>query len=110
MSWITKLPALLEFCIFYIKEVILSNIRVAIEVLVPAHGMRPDIVSVNTEGMTDRQLLVLANLITMTPGTLSVDITEDRRSLQIHAMYVDDAQVAAQELERDFVRRVKRVF
>lgn len=110
MSWLSKVLALAEFFIFYIKEIIISNIRVAYDVLTPTHLMRPEIVTVSTTDMSDRQLLALANLITMTPGTLSVDISENREKLFIHAMYVKDPEAFSAELERSFVRRIRRVF
>lgn len=110
LSWINKLPAIVEFVAFYTYEVVASNLRVAHDVLTPTHRMRPAMITIHTEGMTDRQLLALANLITMTPGTLSVDLNEAGSELLIHAMYAKDPAKVAKDLEENYIRRVRRVF
>ncbi|PXA04745.1 sodium:proton antiporter [Coraliomargarita sinensis] len=107
----SRIFATIAFLLFYIKEVVKSNFRVAQDVLTPEFGMEPGVIAVNVEGMTDRQLLFMANLITMTPGTLGLYVSEDHTRLYIHTMYADgqiDAMVT--ELENDYGRRVRRVF
>lgn len=106
----TRLLRLIEFLVFYLWEVLVSNVRVAYDVLTPRHLMRPQIITLGVKGLTDRQVLVLANLITMTPGTLSLDLSADRERLTIHGMYVKDEAEAQRELEDNYVRRVCRVF
>ena len=98
-----------EFLIFYLQEVLLSNLRVAYDVLTPSDRTNPAMLSISLEELTPRQVFVMSNLITMTPGTLSVDIHEDNRLL-IHSMYVDDPKDEEFKLEKDFKRRVCRVF
>ena len=106
-----RIFSLISSLIFYIFEVLKSNFRVAADVLTPRHRMNPGIVAVDVEGMTDRQLLFMANFITMTPGTLGLTFSEDHGKLYIHAMYIDgDAAALAEELENTYGRRVRRVF
>jgi multicomponent Na+:H+ antiporter subunit E len=101
----------IRFLFFYISEVVKSNLRVAYDVLTPTHGMKPGIIAVDVEGMTDRQLLFMANLITMTPGTLGLHLSPDHSKLYIHAMYIDEnVAVLAEELKVNYGRRVRRVF
>lgn len=107
----SRVFAFISFLLFYFVEVVKSNLRVAFDVLTPRHRMCPGILSVNVTGMTDRQLLFVANFITMTPGTLGLEISEDHRKLYIHTMYVDaEMEVLAKQLEEDYGRRVRRVF
>lgn len=101
----------ISFIIFYIEEVITSNLRVAYDVLTPTYGMKPGIISVDVEGMTDTQLLFMANFITMTPGTLGLSFSDDRRKLYIHAMYIDgDAAELSDDLSRTYGKRIRNVF
>lgn len=101
----------ISFAVFYVKEVLLSNFRVAYDVLTPRHRMKPGIVTVDVGGMTDRQIFMMANLITMTPGTLGLTVSKDRQSLFIHAMYIDGSpEEMAAKLRKDFKGRVVRVF
>lgn len=106
-----RLFSIASFLLFYIKEVVVANLRVAHDVLTPRHHMTPSILSVNVTGMSERQLLFMANLITMTPGTLGLSFSQDYTMLYIHAMYVDsDVQTLSQELENTYGKRVRSVF
>ena len=106
-----RLLRFLEFMVFYLKEIAVSNIRIAHDVLTPRHRMKPGIISIEVDDLEERQLAAMANLITMTPGTLGVYVSRDRRLLYIHSMYIDkDAETMGKELARDYGGRVKRVF
>lgn len=106
-----RILSFIGFLFFYSTEVVKSNLRVAIDVLRPKYEMTPGIIAVDVEGMTDRQLLFMANFITMTPGTLGITVSPDHNKLYIHAMYIDgDVADLANELKNDYGRRVRRVF
>lgn len=106
-----RLFATIEFLLFYIKEVVLSNFRVAHDVLTPTLHAHPRLVEIPlSPEMTDVQLTVLANLITMTPGTLSIDVSEDRSNLLIHAMYSTDIEALRRDIKENYERRVLNVF
>jgi multicomponent Na+:H+ antiporter subunit E len=94
---------------FYAWEVVLSNVRVAVDVVTPRHRMKPGVVGIPLGDYTDTQVIVLANLLTMTPGTISLDISRDRKTLFVHAMYIDELEKFRRGIERDFVKRVREV-
>lgn len=110
LRWIIKLPRLIELGLFYIKEVVLSNLKVAYDVITPNYFMKPAFIELDLKGMSDRQILFAANLITMTPGTLSLDVSEETQKLKIHSMYVDDPDAEVHELETKILRRIRNVF
>lgn len=100
-----------SFLLFYIGDIVKSNFRVALDVLTPTHRMTPGIMAVDVAGMTDRQLLFMANFITMTPGTLGLIFSDTRDKLYIHMMYVDsDMETLSRELSETYGKRVRRVF
>ncbi|MBC2603027.1 Na+/H+ antiporter subunit E [Puniceicoccus vermicola] len=106
-----RIVALIAFIGFYLGEILRSNLRVAYDVLTPRHHMNPAIVAVDIEGMTEGQAVSMANFITMTPGTLGIAISQDRRTLFIHCMYIDGSpEEVASALEKDYGRRVRRAF
>ena len=109
-TYFTRVPRLIGFVVFFLKELVLANLRVTYDVLTPNDYMRPGVISIPLSLKTDAQMTMLANLITLTPGTLSLDISDDRRTLYIHAMYVDDADQLRQEIESGLERRVKEAF
>jgi multicomponent Na+:H+ antiporter subunit E len=61
-------------------------------------------VAVPLDAKTDLEIAVLANLITLTPGSLSVDVSDDRRTLYVHAMFVSDPDQVRTEIKRRFER------
>ena len=55
---------------------------------------------------TDAGILLVTNLISLTPGTLSLDVSQDRRSLRFHAMFADDPEALKAGLKRGIERLV----
>jgi multicomponent Na+:H+ antiporter subunit E len=94
---------------FFIKELIKANLRVAYDVLTPGLQIRPGVIAIPLDARTDAEITLLANLITLTPGTLSLDVSVDRRTLYIHAMYIDDPEAVRQQIKHGFERRVLEV-
>jgi multicomponent Na+:H+ antiporter subunit E len=106
-----RLLWLFELIIFYLKEILISNMRIAYDVLTPRHRMNPGIVVVDVDALNVRQLAAMANLITMTPGTLGMYVSKDLGKLYIHSMYMDkDAESIGADLANDYGKRVLRVF
>lgn len=97
---------LISFFFFYLGEIILANVQVAVDILTPKHRMRPAILALPVDVQTDIQLMALNNLITMTPGTLSLDISPDRKMIYVHAMYVDDIEQVKKVLKESFENRI----
>ncbi len=94
---------------FFVWELIKANLRVAYDVLTPGLQIRPGVVAIPLDVRTDAEITLLANLITLTPGTLSLDVSADRSVLYIHAMYIDDPKAVRLRIKRGFERRVIEV-
>jgi multicomponent Na+:H+ antiporter subunit E len=81
----------------FLYELVVSSVGVALAVLSPRHPGDSGFIEVPLDARTDVEIMTTANLISLTPGTLSVDVSPDRRRLLVHAMFVGDpdATVAA---------------
>lgn len=108
-AYFSKPLKIAGFICYYLKELMLSNFIVAREIITPPHTMKPGVVALPLEAKTDLEITLLANLITMTPGTLSLDVSEDRKTLYVHAMYVDDADRMRREIRENLERRVLEI-
>jgi multicomponent Na+:H+ antiporter subunit E len=95
---------------FFLWELLMANLRVAYEVLTPGYQMRAAIIAIPLDANSDLEITVLANLITLTPGTLSLDVSADRKILYIHAMHVHDVEKFRKEIKVRLERRVMEVF
>ena len=107
--YLVKLRQSAGLALFFLGELILSNLRVAYDVVTPRHHMRPGIVAVPLDAETDAEITLLANLVTLTPGTLSLDVSADRRFLYVHSMYIDDVETTRRRIKNGFERRVLEV-
>jgi multicomponent Na+:H+ antiporter subunit E len=101
-----KVRQAVGFAAFFLVELILANLRVAADVVTPTHYMRPRVLAVPLDAVTDTEITALANLISLTPGTLSLDVSSDRRVLYIHAMYADEAEAARRQIKDTLERRL----
>lgn len=90
----------------FVWELLISNFKIAVDVLRIRLRMRPGIFAYPLEAQTDGEITLLANIITLTPGTLSIDVSTDRKTLYIHAMYLEDPEGARRAIREGFERRV----
>lgn len=109
-NYVTRVWLGLNLLIFFIKEVIVSNIRVTLEVITPNFGMNPGVIAVPLDARSDLEIFLFANMVTMTPGTVSLEVSEDKKFLYIHSMYIDgDKEKLKQKIKDDFERRLLEV-
>lgn len=88
--------------VLFLVELVLSATRVAKDTLSPRMDFRPAIVAVPLDLDDKLEIMLLANLISLTPGTLSVDVSDDRSTLYIHAMNVDDPDELRRDIKEGF--------
>lgn len=108
-NYFSKPPKVIGFFLYYIKELVKSNLIIAADILTPSHHMKPGVVAIPIRAKTDFEITLLANLITMTPGTLSLDVSEDRKTLYVHAMYIHDLDALRRDITENMERRVLEI-
>ena len=94
----------------FLWDVVASNVEVARRVLGPEDAIRPSFVWVPLELSDPHAIVTLAAIVTLTPGTLSADLTADRRHLLVHAFNVDDAGALVAGIKRRYERPLKEIF
>jgi len=96
----------------FVYELVLSAVRVALMVLRPdlKSYLKPAIIAFPLSVTRDIEITLLANLITLTPGTLSVDVSNDRKHLYIHAISVPDKAALIRDIAGGFEKRILEVF
>jgi multicomponent Na+:H+ antiporter subunit E len=104
-----KVRAVLSLAWFLFWALIAANIRMAIDVLRPSRALSPGIVRVPLDARDDYEILMLTTLINLTPGTIAVDVSNDRKSLYLHVMHVTDTEAVRAEIKGSFERRVLEI-
>jgi multicomponent Na+:H+ antiporter subunit E len=101
---------LVALVVFLLWEIVLANLRVAMAVLGPRRWLRPAVVAIPLDIERDEAIVLLANMISLTPGTLSIDVSPDRRTLYVHTMFSQSPESLRQDIKRRFEPRVRGVF
>lgn len=108
-SYFTKVSQVVRFVLVFLKELLVSSIRVAYDVVTPTAHAKPGVIAVPIEAETDAEIAMLANVISLTPGTLSLDVSEDRKTLYIHAMFIDNPDDIRREIKDGLEKRLLEV-
>ena len=103
------LPKTINLAAYFLKELVISNLRVLWEVITPGHINRAGIIGVPLTAQTDLEIFVVASLISLTPGTLSIELSADRKTLFVHVMFLEDVEKARAEIKNGLERRILEV-
>jgi multicomponent Na+:H+ antiporter subunit E len=101
---------ILKLLAVFLREFSLSVLRVARLVLSPRMRFTPACFRFPLTLASDRQITLLANMITLTPGTLTVDVAEDRSALIVHAIDCADVEAACADIRNGFERLIREAF
>lgn len=102
-------PKVIAFIFFFLSELVKANLQVAYDVITPRYFMKPGIIKIPLDAKTDMEITLLANLITLTPGTLSLDVSDDRKVLYVHAMYVKNKEHFIADIKNGFERKLLEI-
>jgi multicomponent Na+:H+ antiporter subunit E len=99
----------LRLATYFAWALLIANFRVAADVL---RGTRiePAVVAIPLDITGDGEILLLAMLINITPGSVTIDLSDDRRTLYVHVMHMTSADATRREIKDGFERRVKLLF
>ncbi|SFR55030.1 multisubunit sodium/proton antiporter, MrpE subunit [Marinobacter daqiaonensis] len=103
-----RLLRFIAFIFYFIIALFKANFRVAYDIATPVWYMKPGVIGLPLAARTDTEIMFLSSLISLTPGTLSLDVSDDRRVLFIHAMFLQDEEALRSEL-KDLEHRLLRI-
>ena len=107
-----RVRKIISLALLFFYELGASAVRVALVVLSPdlKSGLRPAIIAFPLTVKSDAEITLLANLITLTPGTLSVDVSEDRSVLYVHALNFGTREALIADIANGFEAKVREVY
>ena len=98
-----------KFILFVLLEILIANIRVAYEVLTPVFRSKPGILAIPLNCRTAVEITLFANVISLTPGTLTLDISEDQKTLYLHVMFIDDVDRLKAQIKHRFEKPIMEI-
>jgi multicomponent Na+:H+ antiporter subunit E len=111
-STLRKARRILSLLALFLYELNVSAIRVALVVMRPdiKAALRPAIIAVPLKVRSDAEITLLANMITLTPGTLSIDVSADRSVLYVHTLNLGTREAMIADIANGFEKKIQEVF
>ncbi len=109
-GYLSRGRSIVSLVFLFIYELILSAWKVAKLVLSPQMDLKPGIFAYPLRVDRDFEITLLANLITLTPGTLSVDVSDDEQTLFVHAIDCSDLDQTRRDIADGFERKIMEAF
>lgn len=107
--YFNRVSKIVGFLLFYSWEMIRSNLQVAYDVLTPKFFMQPGIVKFPMSATTDFEINMLSTMVALTPGTIAIDVSKDKKVLYIYVMYLKDKEKFIKQLKEVGERRLLEV-
>lgn len=104
---INQLKAIIKLIFFIVRELVVSSLRVAWDILTPTVYARPRIIRIPIGDLNDVATTVLANAISLTPGSLTLELSDNKQYLYVHVMYAEDRVVAIDNIYYELGNRVR---
>lgn len=96
--------------VFFGRQLVAANFKVALDVLSPGYHIEPAVIAIPLDVTSDGEILLLSMLINITPGSVTIDLSDDRRTLYVHVMHMESADKSRQEIKDGFEHRIKLLF
>ena len=106
---LTSVPYILLYALVFLKEVVIANLDVAYRVLVPGRALEPQVILVPLRVETALGVTTIANSITITPGTITLDHDPDENALYVHMIDSRDPEAVVEPI-RQWERYALRIF
>jgi len=107
--YIRRVPQVFGFILYYLGEVLIATWVVTKAIFRTQSSLRPGIIAVPLDGENSYEIVLLNYLLIFTPGTLGIDISEDRSTLYVHIYDAPDADAARQHIKTGLERRLLEV-
>ena len=105
-SYFMRVYYWIKLWVLFLYELLVSSLQVLWDIMTPTHRARPAIIDMPLDVKSDVGILLVTNLISLTPGTLSIDVSDDRTSLKVHAMFAEDPEAVCNTLKSGMERWV----
>lgn len=107
--YMKRLWKVLKLLVLFGKELFISSFTVLLQIIRPRLAVQPGIIALETELKSDWEVTLLACLICLTPGTLTLDVSKDGGTLYIHAMDIGNADELSRQIKDSFEKAIMEV-
>jgi multicomponent Na+:H+ antiporter subunit E len=105
-SYTIKVIRAVTLVLIVMWDILIANLNVAWHVITPPNIHKPGIIQIPLDVKTDAEITILANIISLTPGTLCLHVSEDKQKLYLHVLDIKDAEALRRDIKRRIEQRV----
>src|SRR5690625_1056198 len=98
------------YCLLVLWYILVSNLHMVRLILGPVILLQPAFIKVPLRITEPQPLVWLAGTITLTPGTVSCDVSEDGTYLHVHVLHLEDEEAMVEEIQQRYERRLQEIF
>ncbi len=110
VRYMGKVGTFIGLFAYFTYELVLANIRLTVDVVSPRNRMRPGVIRLPLDVTSDGEILLLSAMINLTPGSVALDVTDDRRTMYVHVLHMETPEKSREEIKTGFERRVLQLF
>lgn len=107
--YIKRVWKVIKLILLFVRELVLSNLDIVKHVYKPKLNIQPGIFTLPIDLRSNFEITLLANLISLTPGTLSMAVSEDHTKIYIHAMDIPDVEKSITDIKETFEKAIMEV-
>jgi multicomponent Na+:H+ antiporter subunit E len=99
LGWRLRPVAAVRFGVYFVWKLIEASLVVAWEVATPQNSINEGIVAIPIRGVSDGLITLVANAISLTPGTVTLEVDEDPAVLFVHVLHLHDIEAVRREVQ-----------
>ena len=107
--YFNRVPKIIGFIFYFLYDLLVANLQVAYDVITPKYFFKPGIIHYPLDARSDMEINLLSTVISMSPGTLVLDISEDKKSLYIHVMYLKSKEAFVAQIKNGFEKKLLEI-
>ncbi len=108
-EYFLRVPKIITFTIRFIYDMLKANLEVTFDLITPKLYTEPGIIAYPLSATTDFEITMLSNIIALTPGTMVIDLSEDRKVIYIHVMYLKNKDKFIEELKENTEKKLLEI-
>lgn len=108
-TFFIKIFLIIKFMVIFIWEIFIANLRVAYDVITPGLAAKPGVITIPIDCKTDIEITLLVIVISLTPGTLVLDLSPNKEKLYIHAMFLTNKAKLIADIKNTFEKPILKI-
>lgn len=109
VEYFYRVPKIFAFILMFFYDLLKANYEVMTDVVTPNYNMKPGIIKYEMESKSDFEITMFANMIALTPGTIVIDLSKDKKFMYIHVMYLKDKEAFKQNLSQRLEKKLLEI-